>query len=150
MNPQDLLSFNEPMNLTYKRSPGKIIGRFLAALKNEAQLLAIRCSKCSMGFLPPQAYCPDCKFPMNFFFVAPKVGKIAYFASVHKQLPFEGWKPPFTYVGVKFEGIHTVFWHRMLEAKDIEVGLEVVPVFKDKEERQGSILDIDYFKRFTK
>ena len=33
-----------------------------------------------------------------------------------------------------------------IDPEDVHIGLEVEPVFKDAAEREGSILDIEYFR----
>ncbi len=141
---QKVTHFHGSFLLEYKRSPGKIVGRFLSTLRDEARILAIRCAECNNGFLPPQAFCPDCRAKMQTFFAVPETGQVAYLTKVCKPVPFFDCPVPYYYIGIQFAGVNTVFWHRSFDDK-LEIGDTIKAVFKDESERVGSILDIDHF-----
>lgn len=134
------------LEMDYTRSPGKVIGRFLSELRDNQEIMGIRDSKTSQVFVPPQLYGPDSKSKMQTYVPMPSEGTIAYFTVVKENLPFSDWPAPFTFVGVKFDGSHSVLWHRMKATEGLEIGQAVKPVYRDEEKREGSILDIDYFE----
>jgi Predicted nucleic-acid-binding protein containing a Zn-ribbon len=49
---------------------------------------------------------------------------------------------------IKMEGVHGGLIHRLgeVEPEEVEIGMVVEAVFRPQEEREGSILDIKYFK----
>lgn len=133
------------MEMEYTRSPGKIIGRFLSGLRDQAEIQGIRCSKCSQVFVPPQQYCPDCGIKMENWVIMPEEGVVEQHTIVHVKTPFSDIEPPYAYVAVRFEGASTLFWHRMKNPEGVQNGLRVKPRFLEEEKRVGSIMDIDEF-----
>ena len=134
------------VEMEYTRSPGKIAGRFLSELRDKGEILGIRCSKCSHVFVPPQQYCPDCRVKMQTWVPMPRDGVAEILTVVHEKTPFSPWQVPFVYVGVRFPGAHTLFFHRMIDVA-VNPGERVRAVLKSEERREGSILDIDYCER---
>ena len=55
-------------------------------------------------------------------------------------------EPPYAYGVIKLDGASTGIVHLIggVDLNKIKVGMKMEPVFKEK--REGSILDIDYFK----
>lgn len=135
------------MEMEYTRSPGKILGRFLSELRDNEEILGIRCSNCSQVFVPPQQYCPDCKISMQTYVPMSKDGVIESYTIVREANPFCDLKPPYAYVAVRFTGANTLFWHRMKDGIDkLKHGLKVHPVFLPEDKRTGCIMDIDSFE----
>ncbi len=134
------------LEMEYTRSPGKIIGRFLSELRDNEEILGIRDSRTSQVFVPPQLYGPDSKTRMQTFVPMPKEGRLAYFTVVKEATPFNDWQPPYAYVAVEFDGATSVLWHRMKETEGLKPGMALKPVYRPEDQREGSILDIDYFE----
>ena len=75
-------------------------------------------------------------------------GKLVTYAVSYQANPVQPSKIPLTYGIVKLDGADTGFVHMLGEVapERLKVGMKVKAVFKVKEERQASILDIKYFK----
>lgn len=139
--------YSEPVEMDYTRSPGKLLGKFFASLRDEGIIKGIRCSHCSSVFVPPQQYCPLCTSKMSNLIPMPQEATIASFTIVKKDAPFTEWKAPFTYVAVKYDATHSTFWHRLKETENVNIGDKIQAVFKPESEREGSLLDILYFEK---
>ncbi|MCP5493940.1 MAG: Zn-ribbon domain-containing OB-fold protein [Leptospiraceae bacterium] len=144
---KEIKFYSEPLEMEYTRSPGKLLGEFFVKLRDEGVVAGVRCSNCSYVFVPPQQFCPECSSKMINFVNMPSVGTVASFTVVRKDSPFAQWKAPFAFVAVKYDGANSLFWHRLKDIEGIKVGDKVQPVFKKEEDRQGSILDIEYFEK---
>lgn len=57
-------------------------------------------------------------------------------------------KKPIIWTKIKIDNVHGGFVHKLdeVDPKNLEIGMHVEAVFKDKKERVGSMLDIKYFK----
>ena len=134
------------VEMDYTRSPGKVTGKFLTELRDNQTIQGIRCGNCSHVFVPPQLYCPDCRIKMQSFVKLHNQGTIEYFTKVFEKMPFARWEAPYAFIAVRLAGAHTLLWHRMINIDNIKAGMKVKAVFKPRETREGSILDIDYFE----
>lgn len=141
--------FSGVVQMQYSRSPGKVIGRFLSELKENAKIFANRAGSYAYVFAPPQMYCPHTGKKNDDWIELSGKGSLEYYTIVHYKSDFCEWQRPYALGAIRLDGAHNLMWHRL---KDIE-GLsnlkgetKVEAVFKEKEERKGSILDIDYFK----
>jgi uncharacterized OB-fold protein len=73
-------------------------------------------------------------------------GTLTAYTMVYQSEPSYPVKTPFAYGIIKLDGADTGFAHIIgeLNSKDLRIGMRVQAVFK--ENRIGSILDIQYFK----
>src|SRR6266850_1805159 len=77
----------EVVTLRYDYSLGEVAGRFMAGLK-EGKILATRCSKSGLTYLPPRAYCERSFEPCDEWVEAGQEGTIEAATIVNAQ--FEG------------------------------------------------------------
>ena len=73
-------------------------------------------------------------------------GTLLTYTIVHYPLPIHPAEPPFAYGIVQLDGADTGLTHLIgeVDGQDLKIGMRVQAVFK--EERQGNILDIKYFR----
>ena len=137
--------FSDVVHMEYRLSPGKVIGRFLSELKENGKIFGIREGMHGHVFVPPQKFCPYSGNKLEEWVELSGQGIVEYYTVVHENSPFADWKPPYALAGIRLDGAYTILWHRMKNSKSLKSGQKVSPVFKPKEERIGSILDIDHF-----
>ncbi len=133
----------------FEWSMGKHTSRFLAELRDNKRIVAIRCPSCQKVYVPPRGVCGECFVPtdeivelsgkgsvgtftiLSFGFVDPSTGK-------EKAVPY-------TWGLINLDGADNTFIHYIEETdKDkVHVGMRVKAVFE--EERQGALLDIRHF-----
>jgi len=139
-------------NLPYRYSIGKLAVKFFEELKENKKIMGSKCSKCGKVNFPPRAVCADCMVEMtidDMVELSPK-GTLAGFTVVN--YPFTdpntgGMRPfPYGYALFKLDGADTFTMHFINETDHtkLKVGQRVEAVFK--EEREGNIGDIKYYK----
>jgi uncharacterized OB-fold protein len=142
--------FNEwEPNARYAWDTGVAIGRYLQGLK-DGQLTGVRCEKCQRVVIPPRTVCEWCFVPMDDWVILPDTGVVNTFSLCYvtwdmqypedPELPavidIDGTRPP---VGI----MHML---GEVDPNEVAIGMKVQAVWKPATEREGSILDIRYFK----
>jgi len=133
----------------YTYSTGEVAGRFLAGLK-EGKILATRCSKSGLTYLPPRLYCERSFELCDSWIEAQLTGEIEVATIVSKG--FEGAPPtPYALAYVRLDNVDTAIggFVRDLDMADVPAamlslsgGAKVRVVFN--EERVGDVTDF-YF-----
>ena len=138
------------IEMDYKWNPGSVVGRFLTDLRDNQEITAIRCTKTSKVFLPPQSWSPYGQIKMDRFETVKttpelRCGSIVYDSPWNKP---DGLEPPYMLAAIKFAGVDNELIHLVVASeetlKSIKPGTELKPVWK--EERTGTIRDIEYFE----
>jgi uncharacterized OB-fold protein len=146
----DTYVINWLTNLPYRYSMGKLSVKFFKELKENKKIHGTKCPKCGKVFFPPRAVCADCMVQMNDLIELNNTGTLASFTVVAYPFvdPQTGKVRPFPYgYGLfKLDGVDTYTMH-FIDEKDpskLKIGMRVEAVFK--EEREGNLGDIPYFK----
>ncbi len=138
------------VEMDYKWNPGSTVGRFLTDLRDKQEITAIRCSKTSKVYLPPQSWSPAGNVKMDKFVTLTGKATLEMGTVVHERpwnCPDEI-DVPYMLAAVKYQGADTSLLHivtgdlKKLEA--LEPGAELKPVWKEK--RAGNIRDLDHFE----
>jgi uncharacterized OB-fold protein len=142
----------------YEFSAGPSLSKFLQGLK-EGKILGKRCPRCGRIYVPPRDYCEYCHVPLTNWVEVPDTGVVhtavvSYISTKRERLE----KPEVVGVirldvpGYKEDSYEFAgLFHRLCidpeEAKkDSAVGMKVKARWKPKEQRTGSILDIECFE----
>ncbi|MBU0991354.1 MAG: SCP2 sterol-binding domain-containing protein [Proteobacteria bacterium] len=148
---EELIVLKQILSLPQKFSTGKVMGKFLNALKDK-KILANKCPKCGRLQLPPREVCAICVVRADQWVEVGPEGSIAtpdiaYYASPD-PLTGESRETPYCSAHFLLDGCkdHETLWH---ELKDEDLpkakkGVRVRPVWN--EERIGAITDIKYFE----
>ena len=131
----------------YKRSTGEIVGRFLAALRDQKKIWGLRVSRQGV-VVPPQSYSEvDARAGGEWVEVSDE-GVVTAVAEVAR--PIEGLHPstePFAFVLVRLDGADTAIAHVVHKGLDrLRVGSRVRAAWAPDGQRQGSIRDIEAFE----
>lgn len=135
------------MEFGYKHSTGEVVGRFLAGLKEQKTIWGKRVAGLGV-VVPPLDYSEvDASASSEWVAVEPK-GIVTAVAVVHKPIDrLHPYQQPFAYVLVKLDGADTAMPHVVKDNLDkLRVGVRVEAVWKNDDERVGSILDIACFR----
>lgn len=136
------------ITIPYNWTAGAIYGAVLESLRDAKRILGGKCQSCGKVWVPPQECCPECSAdlaPEDLVPVADE-GKVASFTVVEMPLIVRPCEPPYAIVAVRLDGAGTDFLHLVKDKESLaklRVGARVRAVWKD--ERVGSILDIDGF-----
>lgn len=138
------------INVDYKWNPGPVVGRFLTSMRDDGELVAIRCTKTSKVYLPPQSWSPYGMIRMERFVPvsgAPtlKAGTVVYQApwNAPEDVPLPYMLAAIAYPGMDSELIHIVVAERA-KLESLQPGARLKAVWK--EERTGTIRDLLYYQ----
>jgi uncharacterized OB-fold protein len=122
--------------------------RFFREIKDNGRILGTRCGACGLTYVPATMFCERCFAELDEWVEVPSQGKVFTYTVLHRDLDDKPLDPPATLAYVKFEGANGGLVHYVGETvqNQVQIGLEVEAVFKDAAEREGSILDVKYFR----
>lgn len=140
----------DTVTLRYDYALGEVAGRFMAGLK-EGKILATRCSKSGLTYLPPRAYCERSFEKCDAWVEAGLQGVIE--ASTIVVRGFEGKrKPPVAIAFVRLDGTDSAIGNYVdgLELTDYEAAMKKLAPGKRvrvefAKSREGRITDFSFF-----
>ena len=136
------------MECDYIYTAGVAGERFLTTIRDEAKLLATRCGKCKITYLPPRIYCERCQASLDDWIEVPKTGTIQTFTTVHMDNNGEPLSKPITLAFIRIDNTDGGLIHAIGGTKPeaLRIGMRVEAVFQSKSKRTGALTDIKYFK----
>ena len=142
--------FNEwEPNAQYAWDAGVAIGRYLDELK-QGRLVGVRCRKCNRAMIPPRTSCEWCFRPMDDWVYLPDTGTVNTFSLCYVTWNMKTLDEPEIPAVIDIDGTSPPvgIMHKLgeVDPKAVTIGMQVQAVWKPPEEREGSILDIKYFK----
>lgn len=133
----------------YAFSLGPANSRFLKELKR-GRIIGRTCNKCDRVLVPPRMFCELCYGPTHEWVYLKDTGTVETFSISYLDPDALRIKDPILVGVVSIDGASPKhgFMHYFDEMKpeELHIGMKVKAVWKDEEERTGSILDIKYFK----
>jgi uncharacterized OB-fold protein len=120
--------------------------RFFREIKDNAKITGAKCQKCNLIYVPPRIYCERCFEGLEEWCEIENKGEIHTYTISWVDLDGSRLEEPVILALVKFDGVYGGIVHKVEEvsADNVKIGMKVSAVFKEK--REGSILDIKYFK----
>jgi hypothetical protein len=120
--------------------------KFFQAIKERGQFLGTRCPQCQKIYVPATLFCERCFHELDDWIEVDPTGELDTYTILSVDHRGESLPEPLIigFIRIKDGG----FIHQLAEVKTDEIffGMPVIAVFKPSSERQGSILDILYFK----
>jgi len=142
----------------YDFAAGTTISKFLQGLK-EGKILGRKCPKCGRIFVPPRSYCEWCHVATNEWIEVPQTGEIHTAVITYISTKREKIEKPEVVGTIKLdvpgyrdgEYEFAGLFHKIcVDPQDVisgkAIGMKVKVKWKPKEERTGSILDIECFE----
>ena len=142
--------FNEwDPNTQYAWDTGVAIGRYLEELK-QGRLFGVHCRKCNRTVIPPRTSCEWCFRPMDEWVPLPDTGTVNTFSLCYVTWDMRVLTEPEIPAVIDIDGTTPLvgIMHKLgeVDPEAVSIGMKVQAVWKPPEEREGSILDIKYFK----
>jgi hypothetical protein len=133
----------------YAWDAGIAISEYLRGLKRGV-ILARECRQCRRILVPPRMFCEECFRPTDRWTEAKDTGTVNTFSICYIRWDMVPLKEPEIPAVIEIDGASAGmgFMHKLGEVRpeDVRIGLEIEAVWKPEEEREGSILDIRYFR----
>ncbi len=134
--------------ITSRYTAGIAGERFFREIKDHARFLGARCEACGLTYLPPAMFCERCFAQLDDWVEVSSVGTVFTYTVLHLDLDEKPLAEPDILAYVKLDGSDGGLVHRLgeVDPDQVEIGMRVEAVFKPEAEREGSILDIEYFR----
>ncbi len=133
-----------PMQARY--SAGVAGERFLRALQEKGQILGATCEQCDLTYVPARAFCERCLAELEDWTDMGTGGEVHTFTLLFENLDGTPREDPLIVAFVQIGDGGIVHLLEEIDPESVAIGMPVEAVLKPKAERQGSILDIAYFK----
>jgi len=145
----EIKAWRGEMPLTGRYTAGIAGERFFREIKDNARIMGTRCPNCGITYVPARLYCERCFAKLEEWVEVPPTGIVHTFTVVHRNLDDEPLAEPEIIAFIQLDDSDGGLVHRLGEVSpdEVHIGMRVEAVFKPREEREGSILDIKYFKR---
>lgn len=131
----------------YSWATGIAVGQFLRGLK-AGVITGSRCDNCGRVVVPPRIFCEWCFRRTESWANLPDTGTVNTYSVSYITADTTRVKNPIIPAVIEIDKTSNAgFLHLLGEVKpeEIKIGMPVRAVWKEKEERQGSITDIKYF-----
>jgi uncharacterized OB-fold protein len=134
--------------ITSRYTAGIAGERFFREIKDGARFFGTRCETCDLTYVPATMFCERCFADLEDWVEVPNRGTIFTYTVLFRDLDEKPLDPPEVLAYVKLEGANGGLVHYMgdVEPDAMHIGMPVEAVFKPATEREGSILDIHYFR----
>ena len=145
-NPNAPVAWHGELPVTNRYTYGLAGEKFFRVLKERGQILGTHCPQCQRIYVPAASFCERCFHELDEWVEIDPIGEVETYTilSVNKSgLPLS---EPVIVAFVRFEDGGIIHLLAEMEAEEIYFGMPVEAVFKPAAERNGSIMDILYFK----
>lgn len=133
----------------YAWDTGVAVSEFLRGLK-QGRILARECRKCRRILVPPRMFCEEDFRPTDRWVEVQDTGRVNTFSICYIRWDMVKLEEPELPAVIEIDGASRGIgiMHKLgeVEPDDVRLGLEVEAVWKPEDEREGSILDIVYFR----
>jgi len=147
-DPRKIKHWMGHMETDYAYTLGIAGERFLMEIKENARIMGAKCQKCDLTYVPPRMFCERCFEKLTEWIEMGNTGTVHTYTIAHIDVDNSRLEEPTIWAMIGIDGAHGGFVHKLGEVKpeDAKIGMRVEAVYKDKEERIGSIRDVKYFR----
>jgi len=148
----ELVEVSQLISIPQSFATGPMMGKFLAALRDEKKILGNRCPACGRTQVPPRIVCAVCDVESPEWIELGPGGYLTSFDVVFVPTlnPLTGKmrEVPYTTCSIVLDHGDTAIMHFLNETdpEKIKVGQRVEAVFRPDGQRTGNVLDIHYFR----
>lgn len=147
-DPRKLRHLEGDMEVDYIYTAGVAGERFFKTLRDEGKLMATRCDKCGITYMPPRLYCDRCFAELDKWLEAPTTGTVQTFTVTHEDTDGNPLPEPVVLAFIQIDKTDGGLIHKIGGTKQeaVKIGMRVEALFKEKAKRTGALTDIQYFK----
>jgi len=134
------------LEIPYRYFAGEFLSRFFVELRDHKKISGVRCPQCAKVVFPPRSVCGRCLTSLEEWVELGETGTLQSYTVVRYSEPIHPLPAPFILGLIKLDGADTSILHLVgeMDPSRLKAGLRLQAVFK--EQREGSISDILYFR----
>ena len=143
-----VIAWRGDIPITSRYTAGIAGEKFFREIRDNARILGTRCQACGLTYVPATMFCERCFAKLDEWVEVKSRGTVFTYTVLHRDLDGQPLDPPVILAYVKLDGSDGGLVHYLGETNPqaVHIGMAVEAVFKDAAEREGSILDIAYFR----
>ena len=143
---KDVYIYEGQIHIPNTYTAGALGTRVLTRLRDKKRILGMRCPRCNRVHVPARSTCKDCFAQLDELVEVSDKGTLLTYTVVNERNPCQPVEAPLAYGVIQLDGADNGFVHMLggVEPEQLRIGMRVQALFK--EERTGSILDIQYFR----
>lgn len=122
--------------------------RFFRAIKEQGTILGTYCNHCMHTYVPAATFCERCLNELVDWIDVGTIGEIVTYTLLSIQYDGSPQTSPDLVAFIQLGDGGLIHHLGEVNSEDVFIGMQVQAVFKPLPERQGSILDIVYFKPY--
>jgi uncharacterized OB-fold protein len=120
--------------------------RFFRKLKEEGQILGSHCHICEHTYVPATNFCERCLGEITDWQEVGTVGTVYTYTLLYEKLDGTFSDKPEAIAFIRIGDGGLVHYLGEVDPEQITIDMKVEAVIKPADQREGSILDIEYFK----
>ncbi len=120
--------------------------KFFRAIKDEGKILGTYCANCDITYIPGRIFCERCMAELDDWQDMGSTGEVYTFTLLFEDLDGIPIEEPIVVAFIRIGDGGLIHQLGELDLEELYIGMPVEAVFKPKAEREGSILDIQYFR----
>jgi hypothetical protein len=145
-NPHAPIAWQGELPITNRYTYGLAGEKFFRALKEQGQILGTRCPRCQRTYVPAASFCERCFNELEEWIEIDPFGEVETYTILYVSESGSPLPTPMIIGFIRMEDGGLIHRVADIDAEEIYFGMPVEAVFKPPVDRQGSILDILYFK----
>lgn len=145
-DPNAPLAWQDHLPVTNRYTYGLAGERFFRALKEEGRIVGTHCERCQRTYVPAAAFCERCFSELHEWVDLGVTGQVHTFTLLYVNQDGSRRENPEIIAFVRFGDGGLIQRLGEVDPGAVRIGMAVEAVLKPPAERQGSILDIAYFK----
>ena len=152
---EGVVTVSHALRAEYAWDAGVAIGAYLDGLR-AGRILGRTCRRCDRVLVPPRMFCEQCFRPTQGWVEVPATGRVATFSVCYVTWDMQPLVLPELPAVIELGegraeagvGPHPGILHRLggVDPDDVSIGMRVRAVWKPAREREGSVLDIRYWR----
>lgn len=139
-------AWQDAFPVTNRYSFGLAGERFFQEIKDNGNILGTYCANCDHTYVPGTLFCERCLDKLDEWIDVGITGEVHSFTLLFKDYAGKDREEPIVIAFIRIADGGLIHCLDEVDLDDIYIGMIVEAVFKPKNERIGSILDIKYFK----
>jgi uncharacterized OB-fold protein len=120
--------------------------RFFRTLKDDGLIMGSRCHTCEHTYVPATQFCERCLVETTDWLKVGTVGRVHSYTLLFDNYDGTTTEKPDIVAFIRMGDGGLIHRLSELEPEEVAIDMQVEAVIKPPDQREGSILDIDYFR----